>query len=218
MPLIIECPSCKQDVSAHAIDCQKCGTSINEVPHSVTVEVLASLRDVDLPMFLYWYAEKFLGQNGCYQIDGPPSAALLAKLPRGIRVGYTLVVLISEIENGGFFQWFTNSSGTITHETLDDLRLIGATAHVQVVEKAISLNNAIEEKYPSYKNRWKVEGERGCRSASDDELHAELKSDLDPEFDTLSDEICSLEETDSIWSYFTTFVRQHAAELVHQRN
>lgn len=150
-------------------------------------------------------------------------------------MGYTLILLKSEVDNGGFYQWFTNSSGKVVYETLDDLRLIGAMQHVRVVEKAIRLNERLEGKYLSYKRRW------DWRSNSPDEakLRPEFWSDVDtnfmPEFDRLSSEIydleggcgvevvdgiersCHITGTDPLWIHFARFVREHAEELVHHR-
>jgi hypothetical protein len=216
MPDVIQCPYCHQEVSAKAIDCQRCGTLINEVPLSVTVEVLESLRDEDLLGFLFWYAAKLLEEHGCFQNDGPSDAEVLAKLPRGLRIGYTLIVLISEVNNGGFYQWFTNSSGKITYESLDDLRLIVATEHVRVVEQAIQLNKSLEAKYPLYKNRWEESPQACGHSESDDEFWSDLETNFTPEFDRLSNEMFSLEDTEPIWTHFAKFVRGHEVELVHQ--
>lgn len=219
MPDVIQCPYCHQEVSAKTVECGKCGTWINEVPNCVTVEVLDSLRDEELPGFLFWYAAKFLEQNGsaCYVIGGPPEGAILAKLPRGIRVGYTLCMLISEVGNGGFYQWFTNSSGRIAYETLDDLRLIGAVKYVHVVEQAIRLNERLEAKHPSYKQRWEERPESCCNSERNVEFWADVDASFMPEFDRLSSEIYTLEDTDPVWTPFAKYVREHVHELAHRR-
>ena len=43
-----------------------------------------------------------------------------------------------EINNGGFNQFFWNSSGNFTHETLKALKIINANIPANIVEKAIS--------------------------------------------------------------------------------
>lgn len=42
-----------------------------------------------------------------------------------------------EINNGGFDQFFSNSSGDYAHETLTSLKLIGANKTVDILQKAI---------------------------------------------------------------------------------
>jgi hypothetical protein len=44
-----------------------------------------------------------------------------------------------EIVNGGMSQFFSNSSGNRTHETLAALRMIGALLCVELLEKALKL-------------------------------------------------------------------------------
>ena len=217
MPSVIPCPSCQEDVSVQAIQCEKCGESLNEVPDCVKVSVIEDLRDDDLPGYLFQYAIAYLDQNGCYKIGGPPDREILAKLPRGIRVGYTLNLLNGEVSNGGFYQWFTNSSGQITHETLDDLRLIGASDHVRVVGEAMTLIECLEVKYPRFKNRWDDTRETCVWDKSLDAFWEEVNSEYRPAFDSLSEEFYTLEDTNSMWPLFVKYVRQHVNELAHQR-
>ena len=218
MPTLIPCPFCQEEVSALAIVCVNCGEILNDVPHSVTVRMVDSLRDIELMNFLVRYASAYLEENGCYKIGGPPLGSILAKLPPGIRAGYTLDRLNGEVSNGGFYQWFTNSSGQINHETVDDLRLIGASEHVRVVGEAIRLIECLEAKYPVFKNRWNETGETCTWDKSLDEFWEEVNSRYEPEFDSLSGELDALEDTNSMWPLFVKYIRQHVNELVHHRD
>ncbi len=47
--------------------------------------------------------------------------------------------LLREVNNGGFNQWFYNSSGDYAHETIAALNAIGAVKMAAFVEKAISI-------------------------------------------------------------------------------
>jgi len=217
MPTLIPCPFCQEAVSALAIVCVNCGEILNDVPHSVTVRMVDSLREVELMNFLVRYASAYVEENGCYKIGGPPLGSILAELPRGIRAGYTLDRLNGEVSNGGFYQWFTNSSGQITYETLDDLRLIGASEHVRVVGEAIRLIECLEAKYPVFKNRWDETGDTCNWDKSLDEFWEEVDSKYTPEFDSLSEEFDTLEDTNSMWPLFVKYVRQHGNEFAHHR-
>jgi hypothetical protein len=218
MPDVIPCPYCQREVSANAINCNRCGTEINQVPRSVTVNVLNSLRDVDLPDFLFWYAAKVLEEHGCHKLYGPRDAEVLAKLPRGIRIGYTLVVLSSEVDNGGFHQWFTNSSGMIMYETLEDLRLIGATRHVRLVEEAIRVWKRLEDLHPWCKPQFP---DPEVPAAEVDAYWADMKASFRDEFDRLSNEYYLLSEEvdapDSMWVCLPKYIRENTDETVHQR-
>ncbi len=149
-------------------------------------------------------------------MDGPREADILATLPRGIRAGYTLVVLDSEVRNGGFYQWFTNSSGKIANDTLEDLRLIEATKHVRLVQQALQLNERLEAKYPAYKQRWESP-EPDIDGEPEADFWSDVETNFEPEFDRLSSNFYSLEDTDSLWNHFGTYARVHPNECVHQR-
>ena len=47
-----------------------------------------------------------------------------------------------EVNNGGFSQYFTNSSGEYAHQTVETLKLIGANNFAKILQKAI-------DKFPS---------------------------------------------------------------------
>jgi hypothetical protein len=211
---VIRCPSCDEPVSRNAIECRSCGGSI--VPDSITIELLDSLPDEDLPDFLFHYASKVFEEHDCWRIDGPRAADILATLPRGIRAGYTLVDLDSEVRNGGFYQYFTNSSGQIAYEALEDLRLIGAKNHALLVQQAIQLNEQLEAKYPWYKQRWESP-ESDIDAASKTRFWADVETNFEPEFDRLSSDFYSLDDTDSLWNQFRTYARTHPNECVHRR-
>jgi hypothetical protein len=61
------------------------------------------------------------------------------KLPSLIRPLYTVLVLQSEVENGGFNQYFWNSSGRLASEALDDLVCLGAKQHAALLKHAIMI-------------------------------------------------------------------------------
>ncbi len=44
-----------------------------------------------------------------------------------------------EVNNGGFNQYFINSSGDFAHETIDSLKEIGANRTAQILQRAIDL-------------------------------------------------------------------------------
>jgi len=58
-------------------------------------------------------------------------------LPSIIRPLYTVLVLQSEVENGGFNQYFWNSSGRLASEAFDDLVCISAKQHAGLLKLAI---------------------------------------------------------------------------------
>lgn len=137
MPDLISCPHCGMSVSRHTVYCRSCGGEVYGVPDAITLELLAGLSDEDLPDVLFQFANSVLSERGCFELGRPDEREVLASLPRGVRVAYTLVNLDSEVGNGGFSQWFGNWSGRLAEETVEDLGLIGATRQAEVVRRAI---------------------------------------------------------------------------------
>jgi len=69
-------------------------------------------------------------------------AGAFAKLPRGIQIVYSVEELEGEVNNGGFRQYFWNSSGAHAQVALEALRAIGATQHAEITTEAIKVDEA----------------------------------------------------------------------------
>lgn len=179
--------------------------------------MIDSLCDEDLPGFLCQYVTQILDDHGCNKANGPPQGDVLAKLPRPIRAAYTLVVLDSEVKNGGFYQLFTNSSGQIIDQILEDLRLIGAGKHCALLETAIDFNQRLENKYVHYKNRFKG-FHPNVDQASMSAFWSDVESEFEPELDRLASDYYALEIRESLWDTIAKFVRDHSKNCVHNRN
>jgi hypothetical protein len=63
------------------------------------------------------------------------------KMPKTLKVVYLINELEAEVNNGGFIQFFTNSSGKYTTETVESLELIQAPYTKSLVEDAIEIIN-----------------------------------------------------------------------------
>ncbi|HXE41867.1 MAG TPA: DUF4375 domain-containing protein [Candidatus Baltobacteraceae bacterium] len=78
----------------------------------------------------------------CKPLDGvkmEKAQDRVRKLPSLIRPLYTVLVLQSEVENGGFNQYFWNSSGRLASEALDDLVCLDAKQHAALLKYAIMI-------------------------------------------------------------------------------
>ena len=62
---------------------------------------------------------------------------MLKQLPQLIRPLYTVLTLQSEVENGGFNQYFWNSTGKLASEAFDDLVFLNAKEHAALLKQAI---------------------------------------------------------------------------------
>lgn len=168
-------------------------------------------------MCLFWYACEVEDEYGGFRLDGLPVAEILKKLPRPIRICYTLHVLSGEVSNGGFWQWL--ASGQIMNETLEDLKLIGAANQVRIVEQVLQVNKRLEIEHPGYEERWIRPDAREVRDACDDawsDKQANLDVDrLELEFAEVDK---SFEDPDAMWTYLVRYIREHVHEIRHQRS
>ena len=92
----------------------------------------------------------------------------------------------AEIHNGGFDQFFFNSSGDYTQETMDALNIIGASISLSLFEKAISwFPNSRPD--PDREKRWKQMEPFGESVA-----YEKLLNELDAKFYKYEDNISNL--------------------------
>ena len=63
----------------------------------------------------------------------------LSKLTQPEKVLLFIGNLEREVNNGGFYQFYANSSGDYAHETYDALKTIGATKMADILDKANSI-------------------------------------------------------------------------------
>ncbi|MEC3907835.1 DMP19 family protein [Tamlana sp. 2201CG12-4] len=81
---------------------------------------------------IYYFTQK-IRKKGNY------GEASFSKMPKTLKTVYLINELESEVNNGGFLQFFTNSSGKHTNETIESLELIGANNTKNLLEKAVEI-------------------------------------------------------------------------------
>jgi hypothetical protein len=79
----------------------------------------------------------------------------LNRLPREIQVAYCIHILEAEVNNGGFHQYFANSSGMFALETIIALSEIGAPKTRALLEGAIKI--AYPRGYPDNREKYEQE-------------------------------------------------------------
>ena len=213
---LIDCPNCGVDVSRQALSCLSCGEALNNIPDAITPELIAALGDDELGDLLHSYVAEVLAEHGCDMLEGPTDSEVLESMPRCLRAVYTLSTLDFEVTNGGFYQWLTNSSGMLTQETLDDLVLIGATVHVELLNHVIQLNRELESKHACFRRRWESPEPTFDRSEVD-ACWTDIEENYESHFDSLSHDYYQLQDDDSFWPRLVRFVREHSTECVHTR-
>jgi hypothetical protein len=97
----------------------------------LTPDVLAAIADDDLEQAIVDFVGTKIGDN--YQRE---YEIVTAQRP-GIQAIYTTFYLEAEVANGGFQQYFWNSSGQFAIEAFEGCRVIGAHVHASVLAAAI---------------------------------------------------------------------------------
>jgi hypothetical protein len=139
-------------------------------------------------MFFGKKTEKILknknGQNALVDIDNLLSPVFY-KNPKKLTLCEKNIVCIVELEhevnNGGFRQYFFNSSGNFAKETLNALNIIGSKIFFNILEKAIN-------KFPN----GIVPSDRDKRQNILNKLEIDLWDELDNEFYKYEEDIYKL--------------------------
>jgi hypothetical protein len=103
--------------------------------NEITREVIAQVSDDLLPWAIFDYISLKVGK------DGKRTFQILEKLPRGFHILYHLFALDGEIGNGGFNQYFFNGLDKWVEQQIEALKLIGATKHQRILQKAFEVYN-----------------------------------------------------------------------------
>ena len=95
-----------------------------------------------------YYSESVKGINEDILNDKNAWYHYILNLPIAQQIVYTIVLFHSQIENGGFHQYFFNSYGQFVFLTLKNLKLIGSINRYNLLKKALEeVNNEnLEEK------------------------------------------------------------------------
>jgi hypothetical protein len=111
---------------------------------------------------------------------------------------YLVHVLDGEVFNGGFHQYFSNSSGDYAHEALSALLELGAGEAAKLLQQAIRA-------FPLER----VSKERGERNEQLDHVDVKLLDALDAQYYALSDA-----GTEDLGTLIRAFMTRHAGEAV----
>lgn len=99
----------------------------------LTPAILASILDHELEWAIINYVQMVMGDDYRKYYEAVTS------LSDGFRMVYSTECVENQVENGGFNQFFWNSSSQFTEEALAGFQLIGATEHSKVMEEAIAI-------------------------------------------------------------------------------
>jgi hypothetical protein len=157
----------------------------NPLGKGVTREALAAISDDQLYESFLCYLDQRFREGG-----GP--ARVLAQLPPGLRALHYLSLLVGEIYNGGFNQYFFNQQFSDDPDEearlqAEALKRMGAVKHVRIFEKAQEMREAerANEKLESLR-------EEGTLESLADSYELTGMDELDEEWCGLETEFCGL--------------------------
>lgn len=192
------------------------------VPQEITREMVMAMPPAELGQFLWDYLCVFMSENDVYRDDGHcRERETILNLPRGLRVLHSLLVLDSEIHNGGFEQFFGNSENMFNDITLEDLQYVGAVAQAEKFQEAIAENQAFHANCEAYKQKHYQDSGQVPSPGIDDQLDRafwrEYRANREPGIPRLDLEYYALQDSDLLWERFEQYAAAHPEEFVHSR-
>jgi hypothetical protein len=180
------------------------------VPDAIVAELVNRASEEELFNVLDQIVCEWFSHGGAY--SGPNwkrrGTLLFRKLPRGLRLAHNLMSLESEIDNGGFVQFFGNSNGQYARETLDDCRLVGAVRKADLLRRAMKLKEAVWEAM-----------DRSCEISEADPFTLDDNRKNDPEFqmDELDSAYFALEDAEPMHRLVAAYLRAHPQKCTTSR-
>jgi hypothetical protein len=135
----------------------------------LTPEILASIPDDKLEQAVVDYVyEKVSGRED-------QEARIIKRMSAGLRAVHATWVVEAEVNNGGFNQFFWNSSREYASEAVTGFTLFELSALAELMKRAIAMNQAEATKLAKFKKR-------GSLEAFSQSYEANPLNDLDKQF------------------------------------
>ena len=83
-----------------------------------------------MPQLLFDYVCCLCEDRGSNKRSEPNLAEVLVSMSKGLRVAYTLMLLDTEVNNGGFYSVLYKLEGQLASQAVEDLILIGVKKHI----------------------------------------------------------------------------------------
>jgi len=142
----------------------------------LTPEILGTIPDAEVEQALIDFIDCRVQHTGRRERD------VLDGLSAGFRAVYSTWWVEAEVNNGGFNQYFWNSSGEFARDAVAGFDLIGVPAMARLMERAIAIRDQDAAKIKKFK-------ERGSLEAFSESYDDNRLNDLDQEFGRLEAEV-----------------------------
>ena len=100
-------------------------------PEALTAELLGATPDDKLSQVVMDYVTGQLKK-----VPPHDRGELIRKFPTAIRVVYAMIAVEAEVNNGGFHQFFFNSSGAYAGDALTGFELLGLNDYAELMRRA----------------------------------------------------------------------------------
>jgi hypothetical protein len=117
----------------------------------LTPAVLASIPDAEVEQAVFDYAVSKIGDQ-----DEREREVVLA-LPTGVRFLYVTSIVKGEVDNGGFNQFYWNSSGQFAPDASDAFEFFAATKHASLLREANEIHAREQVEIQKFKDKNTVE-------------------------------------------------------------
>jgi hypothetical protein len=148
----------------------------HQILNGLTLAKLASIPDADVEQAVFDSVAARIGEDYQHEV------AIVARLPIGAQALYITSLVDGEVNNGGFNQFYWNSSGTFADQAAEAFEFFSAHEHAALMREANSVRALEAAKIEKYKDRGSLDGFSDSYKESklgpiDDKYYA-LKEDL----------------------------------------
>lgn len=164
-----------------------------KIHETLTAGIIDSTKDGKLLQTIFGNIETNFEEGEQYTLDK------ISKLTKGQQAIFSIWMLQTEVNNGGFNQFYYNSSGQFWRMAKDGLDLIGAEKIAELVKKANKTYSEIKDELES----------------KDDGTIESFSESYEGNFlNNLDDKFYELEESENLDSLQIVFIRKNKVQFV----
>ena len=168
---------------------------MNRKIHKVlTKEILNDVNDDDLEQTVIDNIMEKFDKNFTNEYE------VVSELSNGRKWIYTSWCLEAEVNNGGFIQYFFNSSGEFAYLALEGLEQLETFEHANLLRRALVLLELNEKTFEKLRNESSIES------------FVEAREEVD--LSTLDEEFYELEKDRTLSKLRINYIRQNLAEFI----
>jgi hypothetical protein len=166
------------------------------LPAALTADLLNATPDKGLCGIV---ADYVIGQMKAGAPAQTPQAVVRG-LRAGIRMVYVTRVVDGQVNNGGFHQFFFNSSGKFAADAIECFNVLGLPAYAELMRRAVA--------------RFAEEGEMQSRIREQRNLKTFFESYKETTLGELDKEFYAMEKTQPLEAARIRYIREHLDEFV----